>query len=241
MKNISFFIKFNFCTCFSSFFSKKKMSTITKLANTLYRTLIPHEAAVKRIESLIMWQKKTYSAILLLIIELTFVGIYLLPFNTAANAALVAGVVCVFNVIVNAFPSLLDIFLHFDLPEIPADAPNRIRSVAEISAFITTCLSFAIKLVELAFKSVINKSLLYIGITFSILTVLFTFVYILGDFWFVWLLFHAIFILPGIILQPKVQSWLFESEEQEERKPIAIPPDGTTLNPDSEEADGADN
>ena len=232
-----------FRTCSVQFFKIKKiMSTTSKLANGLYRTLIPHEEAVKRVESLIMWQKTAYSAILLVIIELCFILIYFLPFNTIANAALVIGVVCVSNVVINSFPSILNIFLNFDLPEVPADAPNRIRSVAEISAFITTCLSFVIKIIELAFKSVIDKSLVYSGITVAIMTVLFTFVFILGDFWFVWLVFHAIFILPGIILQPKVQAWLFQSDEEqnEERQPVSIPPDGTTLNPDTEEGNDGD-
>ena len=203
------------------------MST-TQIANKIYKALLPHEEAVKRIQSLMLLHNKKRSAVFLSIVEAVFYCIYILPFSSAGNACVVLGLISLISVVYNNFPKV-NLFLSFEIPKIDEGEPNRIRSIQEISAYLTTCLSFCIRLVELAFKSLADNNLFYIVITICSIGMLFTFVFILGDFWFVWLMFHLIFVLPGFMLQRNVQSWI-NSQDNEERNPvIAVPPDGTTL------------
>jgi ABC-type multidrug transport system fused ATPase/permease subunit len=188
------------------------MSMIQQIANKIYKSLIPHEESVKKIESLVMWQKKTYSVIFLILVELLFVGAYLLPFSKLANMSIIFGILSVANVTYRTFPKFFDKLFTFQYPELPEDAPNRLRSVAEISAFITTCLSFWIKIVEFAFNALDDNSIIYIAATSIFIMMIFAVFYVLGDFWLIWIIFHLIFIVPGIVLQPKIQEWLFTKD-----------------------------
>lgn len=208
------------------------MTTIQLIANKIYKSLIPHEESVKKVEALVMWQRKAYSAIFLGIIEIVFIAAYFLPFSKLANASLILGLLCVANVTYNTFPEFFDKIFSFEYPHLPEDAPNRLRSVAEISAFITTCFSIWIRVVEFAYKALDSKNIINTAVTIGIIVLLFSMFYVLGDFWLIWILFHLVFILPGVILQPQFQTWMEARDEEVGSRRMMIPIatiDGTTI------------
>jgi predicted membrane protein len=85
---------------------------------------------------------------------------------------------------------------------------NRIRTPAEISAFLATVLSVWTSFAEFVFKSVNEARLISVLLTIALFAFAFFFTFLVGDFFFVWIWFHATFVIPGILLLPRVQRWL---------------------------------
>ena len=182
-----------------------KMSFHHDFANAIYQAILPHEKTVKKIESLIMWQNWKMSTIMVLIIELVFVGVYFLPFSWYCNLTIIFGAPIVLYSIFSAYSNIFDKLFSFESDQ--ADSTN-LHSVRSVAAYLTTCFSFLITLLELAFDSIENSSFLKIVATllcfFSALIITF----FLGDFWTLWLVFHIIFLLPGLLLSPTFNKWL---------------------------------
>ena len=79
------------------------------------------------------------------------------------------------------------------------------------SAFIATCLSFPIRIFESIFESIPNTSLISVSFISFFLFGFCLLTSFLGDFWMIWIFFHLIFLLPGIILHPTINKWLHSS------------------------------
>lgn len=193
------------------------MSVTKTIVNSIYRALLPHEESVKRVQALFLWNRPVYSAIFLGLIEILFIFAYFLPFPKACNCCIVTGSVIVCYCLYGAFPGAFDLLLRFEIKEVEADATNRIRTVPEISAFLTTLLSFWTKVCSLMFQSINGASMLNVVIVFGMLVSFFLVTYFIGDFWFVWVLFHSAFVLPGVACLPPVQNWLKEDVQDEPR------------------------
>ena len=194
---------------------RHQMSVTKTIVNAIYRALLPHEESVKRVQALFLWNRPVYSAVFLGIIEVLFLCAYFLPFPTACNFCIVTGSVIVSYCLYGAFPAVFDKLLSFEIKEVPADAVNRIRTIPEISAFLTTILSFWTKVCSLVFNSVHGASITNVVLVFAMLLGLFLGMYFIGDFWFVWLMFHMAFVLPGIVCLPPVQKWLQEEVQED--------------------------
>jgi Flp pilus assembly protein TadB len=149
-----------------------------------------------------------FSAIFLVLIELLFVGIYLLPFTKSCILCLSVGAVILTSSVHDAFPSTFAALKAFDIGLTMTGSTNRIRTPAEISAFLATVLSVWTRFAEFVFKSVNEARLISVLLTIALFAFAFFFTFLVGDFSFVWIWFHATFVIPGILLLPRVQRWL---------------------------------
>lgn len=162
-----------------------------------------------------MWNRPKYSAIFVGVIELIFLIIYLLPFSKMCNYCLVFGAVIVCKCVYGAFPHLVNTLFSFEIEKVPQDAPNRIRTVPEISAFLTTVLSIWTRILEAIFASLKSTAIYDNAVGLLILLGMFLITFFIGDFWFIYLMFHIFFILPGGLLHPAVQNWLNEEPKED--------------------------
>ena len=194
------------------------MTVLKKLVISIYATLIPHEELIKWIQSLLLWHKPVFSVITLLIIELIFVAIYKVPFSRICNMTITIGIAVLFYCIYSSFPSFFNKMFSFQVEERSFEDPRRIRTIKEIAAYLSTCISYGVKLLELALTSVTDSSFFFLIYIIFILVVFFVFTFFAGDFWFFWIVFHLIFVLPGIILLPPVQNWLNDPEINQPKK-----------------------
>jgi energy-coupling factor transporter transmembrane protein EcfT len=64
------------------------------------------------------------------------------------------------------------------------------------------------KFISLVYTSIETASLINVLGTVVAFCVVFFFVFATGDFWFIWLWFHIVFVLPGIVALPSVQKWI---------------------------------
>lgn len=197
---------------------------ITKqIANHIYNSLLPHKEASDHVQALVLWNRPVYSTLFLIFIELVFTLIYFLPFSWGCNFCVVIGSLILFRCIYSAYPAAFDKILSFEIKPTPEDASNRIRSIPEISAFLTTIISFWSSICEFIFESVTNEdsSIISIFVSAVVLVLIFLATFFLGDFWSLWVLYHICLVIPGVILLPKVQAWLYhdDSEEDERNRP----------------------
>jgi hypothetical protein len=189
----------------------------TKLVvNKISGSLSPHEEAVRHIGALALWNRPVLSAIFLVAIEACFWVAYSLPFSKSCTICLGIGLIILLSAVHDAAPRLFSIFSSFALYPRPALAPDRVRSVKEISAYLTTILSVWTSFVSLIFTSIETASIVNVLLTVAAFIGVFVFVFIIGDFWFIWLWFHIIFIVPGIVALPAVQAWLAQKESPDE-------------------------
>lgn len=197
------------------------MSFTKSIVNSICRALQPHEDAVQHVQALFMWNRPKYSAIFIAVIELFFALLYVLPFSKMCNCCIVVGSLIIGKCIYGAFPQVINTLLSFEIEKVPQDAPNRIRTVPEISAFLTTVLAIWVRIFELIFDSLKSDALYENLIGFIILLSLFIATFFIGDFMFIFLVFHAFFILPGVLLHPKMQKWFNETEVAEPKTEAA--------------------
>ena len=195
------------------------MFSTKQLVNTLNRQLKDKVNIVEHVEALIFWHRPVFSAIILGIIELTFILIYLSNFSKVTVVMITLGALAVANVSQKVLPKLFDKFFSFKIPETEPDATNRIRSVSEVSAYLTTMLSLWVSFIKFILSEFSLMHLIVSVISLFFLTVILT---VLGDFWIVFLFFHVIFILPGIVLHPRIYKIVFyhindEEEDQSQR------------------------
>ncbi|OHS92845.1 hypothetical protein TRFO_12195 [Tritrichomonas foetus] len=188
------------------------MSFTKPIVNAIYRALLPHDATVKQVQALFLWNRPLYSCIFFAFVEGLFVLAYFLPFSWSCNLCLIVGSFILSYCLYGAFPMVFDKLLAFEIKEVPPTASNRIRSTPEISAFLTTAISFWTKFVENIFNTATDATL-YNAI-FSMLSLLAFFIvtFFIGDFWLIWIIFHSIFVVPSILVLPGVQHWLTEQD-----------------------------
>ena len=183
-----------------------EVSISKKLVNAIYSSLHSHKETCERIQALILWYRPVYSLIYLLVIETFFCIIYFLPFSFASNACFIIGTAVVIKCIYSAYPKLFDRLISFEYKSLTNQ--RRIRSVKEVSAYLCTCLSIGTKLLENAFMAVETSNIFNIGVILFVLFVFFVFTFFVGDFCFMWLVFHLIFVLPGVLLLDPVYNWI---------------------------------
>jgi hypothetical protein len=195
--------------------------TVTKsLGNAIYLYLLPKSEAVKRVQALFVWNRPAFSAAFLVFLELLFVLCFFLPFSKICNSCLVIGSFIILYCAYGAFPSAFGKLLSFEIaPVDPPGRPDRIRTVKEVAAFLTTLLSFWTKVLEMVFSSIEGASFLMVIATGFILLTLFIVTFLMGDFCFIWVMFHMTFVLPGIMLLPPVQRWLMEEIDGDGQAP----------------------
>jgi predicted membrane protein len=84
------------------------------------------------------------------------------------------------------------------------------------------------KFISLIFTSTETASLTHVLATVVASCGVFFFVFAMGDFWFIWLSFHILFVLPGIVALQSVQKCLTqefacdESDEGERAQTVNI-------------------
>jgi hypothetical protein len=178
------------------------------LVNTIYRFVFAHNDSVRHIQALFLWNRPVLSAIFLVLVELVFIGISLLPFSKTCILCLSAGAIVLVSSVHGAFPRTFTLLTAFDIPPTVAGSTNRIRTAAEISAFVATVLSVWTRFAEFVFQSVVDAKLTDVVVTVGLFALAFLFAFIVGDFVFLWIWFHATFVVPGVILLPPVQRWL---------------------------------
>jgi hypothetical protein len=108
----------------------------------IYRFLNRNSVAVRHIGALALWNRRLLSLIFLIVIETFFLIAFSLRFWKACILCLGIGSLITISAIHDAYPRNIAIFEGFDVYPRPADAPDRVRSVKEISAYLTTILSF---------------------------------------------------------------------------------------------------
>lgn len=189
------------------------MSFTKTIVNAINQALKPHELTVKRVQALFLWVDPKFSIIFFILLESLFIFAYLLPFSWCCNLCLITGFFVLCYCLYSSFPNFFDKILSFIKIDVDEKAPNRIREVPEVSAFLTTAISFWISMIRNVFKSAYSDSL-YDSI-FAILSMVafFIFSYFVGDFLLIWIIFHSIFVFPPIFLLPIVQKWLTENPE----------------------------
>jgi hypothetical protein len=188
----------------------------TKLvANKIYGYLIRHEDTVRHIGALALWNRPVFSAIFLVAIESAFFIIRSLPFRKSCTVCLGIGLGIFLSAVHEAIPGLFSIFKSFEIHPRKALAPDRERTVKEIAAYLTTVLSVWTSFVSLVFESIETASVgLVIG-TIGAFIGVFAFAFAIGDFWFIWLWFHIVFVVPGIVALPAVQAWLTQEQRSD--------------------------
>ena len=196
---------------------KKMMFSTKQLVNSIHRNLKDKTNIVEHAEALVFWHRPIFSAIIFILVELSFFLIYISNLKKATMLSIILAVFAVLNVSQKIFPNLFDKFFSFQIPEISADATNRIRSVSEVSAYLTTMLSLWTSFIKFVLSDFSILHLIISLISLFFLTVMLT---IFGDFWIVYIFFHVIFVLPGIVLHPRIYNMLFyhENEENEEEE-----------------------
>ena len=185
------------------------MSLTKQIGNYIYRALNPHQELLNKAQALIMWHDPLTSGIMLGIVELCFVFIYFLPFTRVSNTCIIIGTFLVLKELLVLFKPRSSSIKE---KELNVDAPNRIRTVQEISAFLTTVLSLWVNILEIVFRSIRESSVIYATFSMGCLFITFLACYVLGDFMTLWTIFHAIFILPGLLLQPRVLKYISGEE-----------------------------
>lgn len=175
------------------------------LVKRILKVLKPHEKAALKIEALLLWHKPLYSAFFLTIIELIFIFFYFLPLTWPCSITLICGV----GILINITPKFIDGIFCFDVGIVDEEEPHHLRSLNEISAYFAAVLSCCAMIVEVIYCDHYKrglKSVIQVILFFSMLIAASC---SFGDFFFFWILFHLVFVLPGIILQPLVYHWLF--------------------------------
>ena len=190
------------------------MSFTKPIVNAIYHALNPHEKTVRRVQALFLWNRPVYSVIFFIFIESLFVFAYFLPFSWSCNLCLIVGGFIFFYCLYSAFPSVFDRLIAFEIKEVPKDATNRIRSVPEIAAFLTTAISFWTKFIENLFVSARSSSIYDAVITVLSLLAVFIFTFFVGDLSLIWIIFHSIFVLPPILVLPSVQHLFTEAHNE---------------------------
>lgn len=189
------------------------MSFTKTIVNAINNALKPHELTVKRVQALFLWIDPKCSIIFFILLESLFIFAYLLPFSWSCNLCLVIGFFVLCYCLYSSFPHFFDKILSFIKTDVDEKAPNRIREVPEVSAFLTTAISFWTSIIRDVFKSASSDSLYDAIFAILIMLAFFIFSFFVGDFLLVWLIFHFIFVFPPIFLLPIVQKWLTENPE----------------------------
>jgi hypothetical protein len=97
------------------------------------------------------------------------------------------GAVILTSSVHDAFPSTFAALKAFDMGLTMTGSTNRIRTPAEISAFLATVLSVWTRFAEFVFKSVNETRLISVLLTIALFTFAFFFTFLVGDFSFVWI------------------------------------------------------
>jgi len=167
------------------------------IAKKLLRFLRNKENMIMKIQYICVWSNSTYSIITLFVIELVFCIFYFSDLSFGVIMCVLMGMFFLIKSIIEYKPSALD----FTIEKV------NMKTLKEISAFYSTVASYIFDLYYSMFiseKMANISSLIKNCVFLSIMYFTFRFV---GDFWILWLIFHLLFIIPGIILNPKVSSW----------------------------------
>lgn len=195
-----------------------------RIVNFIYKEIKEREEIVTHIQSIALWHKPIVSAISLLILEIIFAIFY---FIKARQITVILSIIATFallNIARNNFPAFFNKIFSFQIPQQEENASNRIRSPSELSAYFTTLLSFFFDVVGFIFLDPEATSIIRLSISGFLLLVSTVFCYLLGDFWIIYIVFHILFVIPGILLHPKVYTILFSNEEEPDGNSAQVPP-----------------
>jgi hypothetical protein len=184
------------------------MSLTDILANKIYRALKPHEGSVHHIQALFLWNRPALSALFLALIELLFFLAHCISFTAPCMICLVIGIWIFVCTVDDVYPSIFSPLKGFEIAPTRAGGSNRMRTAKEIAAFLATVLWGVAKVAELAFTSIQNASIGTTMLTVVTFVTLFLCTEAIGDFWFVCICFHAVFVLPGILATSLAQTWI---------------------------------
>jgi hypothetical protein len=121
---------------------------------------------------------------------------------------LISGVTVLVSAIDDMYPAIFTPLKGFKIAPTRAGGRNRIRTTKEIAAFLATVFWGVASVAELPFASAQEPNIRATMLTIITFVVLLLCIVALGDFWFVYLCFHGVFIIPGILLTPLVHTWI---------------------------------
>lgn len=188
------------------------MFSTKHIVNAINKSLKGKENISDHVQSIIFWHRPAISAVILGLVEIIFVFIRFSKCKASSILCMTLAAFAVGNVAQKVFPHLIDKFFSFSIPEIPDNQPNRIRRVTEVAAYITTVLSLFTGIIQFVLSDFSLVRTIISVIALSAVTIMFT---VLGDFWSIFIFFHVIFVLPGILLHPKVYKAVFNHQNEE--------------------------
>ena len=191
-----------------------------KIGNYLFKFLKKNEKILFKIEELLLWHRFIPSLIFLIFIELIFLFFYFLNLKNISNIILIIYIYLIIKLFFEYFPNKLEFILNIPNIELPENSLHRIRTSKEITAYFIAILSYFNDF----FQLLLEKDLSYLLkiLNLLILMILIILIIFIGDFWFLWILIHFIFIFPGIIIQPRFQSWYFDENNDLNYKTLPI-------------------
>lgn len=192
----------------------KERNLSLQIANFLADLFAKHKALVDNIQALCLFHKPFYSAIFIIIIEVLFLLATFVKVSIASKICFIVSILLGFFAIYETFPNF---FNKFKILEDPSPNAAPLRTPEQLAAYITTCLLFFIKLVENMFFAIKKNKLINVIVNAAGLVIIFAFCYVFGDFIIVWILFHSIVFLPGILLNKNVSEWLRQDEESTQK------------------------
>lgn len=215
---------------------------VKAVANRIYNALQPHERTVRQLESLLFWHRPLRTLGFIACLELLFFSVKLLPFTGPCNFCIISAVLVSLYRIYQLYPTLLDKLISFKKVDLDDDAPNYLRTVVEISAYLTTTIIVIPRFFRLAIVNLLKRSWISCGSIVFFALILLTLTAGIGDFWIIWFIFHGVLFTPGILFLPPVYNWMYaeSSRRKSDFRTINITEDVPDTKPKTEEKSGED-
>jgi hypothetical protein len=169
----------------------------------------PHlsPGAVRKIQEIILWRNPVAVALTFTFVEFIFFFIATTNLGFFPTILFLHILHNVFRFISRLAGTVLDVLLfranYNDLP----DQPNRIRTFDEVNTLIHKCHEHGRDALQWLSEYRTNPTLEKHFFFFSTLFFFFVIATALGTFWLVFLIVHAVLIIPGAVFNPRIRDF----------------------------------
>jgi hypothetical protein len=161
--------------------------------------------ATQKIQEIILWRRPLAVVVTFAIAESMFFFVSVTDLSFLATVLFLHIVHILFRLVYSLAGRFIESVLFRAKYDDPPDLPNRIRSFDEVQALVHTAhekgRAFVAWLRDYRAQPTIEKHALF----FAPLFFLFVVSTVLGTFWVVFLIVHAVLIVPGVALNPTVR------------------------------------